>query len=148
MDIDRVGLAPYEVLKVVIGTSQFQEEPQLKTTEVILALSCRNEGRSPAWVDKIEGYSEIVHGKLSLEPPAVPMHRFPAIGPIAPGKSESRKLNLICSGHANATDSISIFVQVEYRDVFDQYRLTSCGYTVIADQLDRQENAPQRNRNT
>jgi len=143
-----LGWPPYESLKVVLGTSQFQDEPQLKTTEVILALSCKNEGRSPAWVDKIEGHCEIVQGKPRPEPPANPMQQFPAIGPIAPGNSESRKLNLICSGHANATDSISIFVQVEYRDIFDQHRLTFCGYIVIADHLDRQENAPQRNRNT
>src|SRR6266478_4816045 len=134
----------------MFGTSKSRDDPQVETTEVTLGLTCRNEGRSPAWVDKIHGYSEIVEGKLRDlgSPVGHETQEFPSIGPIAPGKSEYRNLRLICQGHLKNTQLLSIFVLVEYRDIFGQKRVTICGYTVSGTHLDRQDQLPARNRNT
>lgn len=140
--LTELNWTPYE--------SKVRDEPKIKTTEVFVTISCKNEGRSPAWVDKIKGHAEIVQGEIHDPAPVGHMQHFSPIGPIALGKSESRNLNLVCPGHAKDTDLISVFVLVEYRDVFEQRRFTSCGYTVnirSRDDLTRQD-MPQRNRNT
>jgi len=139
--------------KIFTGTSKIRDEPEVETTEVILQLFCRNEGKSPAWVDKIQGYSEIVEGKLRdlPSPSGHQAQQFLPIGPIAPGKEEHRNLHLTCLGHLERTQSLSIFVVVEYRDIFEHRRVTTCGYTVSGSYgayLSRQDQLPERNRNT
>jgi hypothetical protein len=104
----------------------------------------------PIEAGAIEGHAEIVQGDIHDLAPVGPMQHFSPIGPIAPGKSESKNINLTCPGHVKDT-VISIFVVVEYRDVFEQRRQTSCGYTVNLSSRDasvRQVDMPHRNRNT
>ncbi len=139
-----------EKLGLVTGTSRQGDEPQVETTTVIVKLLCRNDGRSPAWVDKIQGYCEIVEGRLG-ELPSPIGHKaepFLAIGPIAPGNHKRRILHLQAPGHLKSNQLLSIFVLVEYRDIFEQKRVTTCGYTVSDAHLDRQDQFPDRNRNT
>jgi hypothetical protein len=137
-------------IRIMIGTSKVREEPEVETTDVLVRLTCRNEGRSPAWVDKIQGYAEIVNKRLRDLPPPIghEAQPFPAIGPIAPGKVEARNLEFMCRGHLKETQLVSIFVLVEYRDIFEARRVTTCGYTISGKHLSRQDDLPDRNRNT
>ena len=139
-----------EKLRLVTGTSRQGDEPQVETTTVIVKLLCRNDGRSPAWVDKIQGYCEIVEGRLGDLPSPI-RHKtesFLTIGPIGPGNHKWMILHLVAPGHIKNNQLLSIFVLVEYRDIFDQKRVTTCGYTVSGAHLDRQDQFPDRNRNT
>lgn len=75
-------------------------------TQMTTKLTCRNEGRSPAWIDSVRGYAEIVNNAL-------------------------------------------VYVVVEYRDIFENKRTTSLGYSVDVDgNIYRQEALPERIRNT
>jgi len=139
----------YEKLRVVTGTSSRPGEANEETTTVIVKLLCRNDGRSPAWVDKIQGYCEIVEGRLSdlSSPIGHKAEPFLTIGPISPGNHKVKILHLQAPGHIRSNQLLSIFVLVEYRDIFEQKRVTTCGYTVSGDILDRQEQFPDRNQN-
>jgi hypothetical protein len=139
-----------EKLRLVTGTSRQGDEPQVETTTVIVKLKCGNDGRSPAWVDKIQGYCEIVEGRLGDLPSPIghKAESFPTIGPIGPGNHKWRILHLQAPGHIKNNQLLSIFVLVEYRDIFEQKRVTTCGYTVSGAHLDRQDQFPDRNRNT
>jgi hypothetical protein len=141
----------YQQLKVVENTSGGNPgDGIIETTTVAVKLTCRNEGRSPAWVDKVEGYGEIVEQRLRDIPSFVghKMDSHLPIGPIGPGKEETRIMLFVCPGHAKGFRLISLFLLVEYRDIFDQKRTTTCGYTVSGDILERQDQFPDRNRNT
>jgi hypothetical protein len=141
---------PEGELKVVMGASRRGVEPQVETTTVTVKLLCRNDGRSPAWVDKIQGYCEIVEGRLNdlSSPMGHKAEPFLPIGPIAPGSNKWRILHLEAPGQVKSNQLISIFVLVEYRDIFEQKRVTTCGYTVNGSYLGRQDQFPDRNRNT
>jgi hypothetical protein len=137
-------------LHIVSGTSAQHGEDPVETTTVDVKLTCRNEGRSPAWIDKIYGYSEIMTRVSELR--TVAEHKsqsFGWMGPIAPGKFAERTLTLICPGHIHNTQMLSLYVVVDYRDIFDNKRMTSLGYTMDGSfELYRQEGLPERNRNT
>jgi hypothetical protein len=139
-----------ERLRVVIGTSKERDNPQLETTTVVVRLVCRNEGRSPAWIDKIQGYGEIMEGRLRdlASPVGHKAQPFLPVGPIAPGKGEWRNLHVVCPGHLKNAQLLSLFVLVEYRDIFEKTRITTCGYTVSGTFLDRQDTLPERNKMT
>jgi len=65
-------------LKVVTGASRQGDEPQVETTTVTVKLTCRNDRRSPAWVDTIQGYCEIVEGRLKNLPSPIGHKAEPA----------------------------------------------------------------------
>ncbi len=140
---------PQNELKVVMGSSREGNEPQVDSTTVMLKLICKNEGRSPAWVDKIVGYAERVETRLNdlASPTGHQAEGFHSFGPIGPGSENSRLLRLVAPGQLQKDQLISIFVAVEYRDIFEQKRVTTCGYTVSGTYLDRQEQFPERNIN-
>lgn len=119
-------------------------------TSVSARLICRNEGRSPAWIDSINGYCEIMNRASEL--PGIEGHKtqsFGWIGPLGPEKETSRRLTLDCPGHPRLSQWISIYVVIEYRDIFQNKRMTSLGYSVdMSGNIARQEGLPERNRNT
>jgi hypothetical protein len=137
-------------LRVVTGTSSRKGEESVETTSVGVTLVCKNEGRSPAWVDTIKGYAEIVEGELRDLPSPVghKAQAFIPLGPIGPGQQNRRQLLLVCPGHVENNQRMSLFVIVEYRDIFEQKRVTTCGYTVSGTYLSRQDLMPERNRST
>jgi hypothetical protein len=137
-------------LKVVTGASRQGDEPQVETTTVTVKLTCRNDGRSPAWVDTIQGYCEIVEGRLKNLPSPIGhmAEPFLPMGPIGPGKDKWKILHLAAPGQLKNNQLLSVFVLVEYRDIFEQKRITTCGYTVSGAHLDRQDQFPDRNRST
>jgi len=136
-------------LKVALGTSKERDKPTVEHTTVTVMLTCRNEGRSPAFVDKIAGYVEIVDSVRNLTPLANhKMAEVTPLGPIAPNKSGARSLQFSCTGQVTNEQLLSIFVTVEYRDIFEQRRYTNCGYTVTDFNLYRQDGLPERNKFT
>ena len=137
-------------LKVVLGSSSDGGGPRVDHTTVTVMLTCRNEGPSPAFVDKILAYGEIVRGRLRDLPSPVghEAQEVTAIGALAPGKSATRCVQLTCSGHVEDKELFSIFVSVRYRDIFNCERVTTCGYTVTGWNLYLQDMLPERNRVT
>lgn len=134
-------------LRVVYSASREREGPRIEQTIVNVMLHCKNEGRSPAFVDKIEAYGQIVNALKDLTPPGQGKEVIP-FGPIAPGKSGVRIIQLTCPGHLKDDQLFSIFVLVEYRDIFGQRRITTCGYTVMDHNLYLQDTLPDRNKLT
>jgi hypothetical protein len=141
---------PKSDLKIVLTSSKQGQEPQTEQTTVTVMLHCNNEGRSPAFVDKIRAYGEIVDSVHDLSSPVG--HQAQEVvpfGPLAPGKSGVRSIRLTGAGHLRDDQIFSIFVVVEYRDIFNRERLTTCGYTVYDhNNLYRQDTIPERNRFT
>jgi hypothetical protein len=137
-------------LKVVTGTSSRRGEESVETTTVIVKLVCRNDGRSPAWVDKVQGYCEIVQGKIKdlSSPVGHPANPFLPVGPVSPGNRKESILHLEAPGHLKGDQLLSLFVLVEYRDIFEKIRYTTCGFTVSGDYLTRQDLYPERNKMT
>jgi hypothetical protein len=138
-----------DTLKVTTGASNMPGEPIEESTTAAVKLICRNEGRSPAWITKVEGYSEVVDRLRDLSRIAGhETEQFVPLGPIAPGKQVMRGLLISCPGRLKDNQLLSLFVAVEYLDVFDNKRLTTCGYTVSGDYLIRRDDAPWRNKMT
>jgi len=138
-------------LRITESSSRSAGEEQVDGLTVSVKLTCRNEGRSPAWIHGIYGHCQIMNTVKELTSlTTAEMQRQGLIGPIGPGKIEERHLHLTCPGHMKEeTQSLSIYVVIEYRDIFGNERMTSLGYVVPSDNmLHRQEGLPERNRNT
>jgi hypothetical protein len=133
-----------------VRITQTISEPAGPSTQIPTKLTCRNEGRSPAWIDGVKGYAEIVDNAAELgNVVGQQMESFGWIGPLAPGKLIERSLEFNCSGHPNQDQFISVYVVVEYRDIFENRRATSLGYSVdLHGNVYRQEALPERSRNT
>lgn len=132
--------------RVVLGTNKERDSTK-ETTTFSVVLTCRNEGGTPAWIEKVHGYVELVEGKLKDLPSPVghSAQEFPSFGPIAPGDKDWLGLMLTCDGHLRHDQLASIFVLIEYRDVFKPGRVTTSGYTVSGRFLDRQVQLHNRN---
>jgi len=80
-------------LKIVLTSSKQGQEPQTEQTTVTVMLHCNNEGRSPAFVDKIQAYGEIVDSVHDLSTP-VGHHAQEVVpfGPLAPGNKNHLSL--------------------------------------------------------
>lgn len=143
----------HDNLKVVLGSSKGRLKHQSDVVEihttVTVQLLCRNEGRSPAFVDGIHAYGDIVDSLRDV--PTADRHQSEQvipIGPLAPGKVATRVVRITCPGHLENDQVFSILVVVKYRDIFNNERLTTCGYTVQNFDLYRQYMMPERNKFT
>jgi hypothetical protein len=89
-----------EIFEVVEGTTDFSGERAVETTRVKLAkLTCKNQGRSPAWIDAVYGQVSIdgvdILATTEIDPSKTGSHG--PMGPIGPGGEASRGLELVCS---------------------------------------------------
>jgi hypothetical protein len=87
----------HENLRVTLGTSSSPGKTNVETTDVNVMLKCRNDGRSPAWIDKVFGHVEIVDlpeelvPAAELESLASRMPRpFEQLGPVGPGVARAK----------------------------------------------------------
>ncbi len=119
-------------------------------TDISAKLTCRNTGRSPAWIENVRAQLEIVRKSLNAEPPAKEMlQSFGPMEPLGAGDKRDRSLQLTGSGHATSDDFYSVYVIVEYRDIFGVQRETTLGYSIRqSGEIGRQFALPQRNRYT
>jgi hypothetical protein len=136
-------------LHVVDTSSKLGDSPVRRATHVNLKLTCRNDGRSPAWIDDVSGNLEIVKRLPSSDvlPKVSPMVHF---GPLGPGKEGSRVLQFETVGTINDGEGFySVYIVISYRDIFGCQRRTTMGYTVDrSDGIYPQDALPKRNTNT
>jgi hypothetical protein len=135
--------------KVFLGTSDGDKH----RTSVMVRLRCQNSGRSPAWVERILGYCEIVDKPRNVNSHVG--HEAQHLGwmePLGPDTLRIKNITLQCPGHLTDNGYLAVFVLVEYRDIFGNRRATSCGYIVSTFRtlttLRRQDERPERNVNT
>jgi hypothetical protein len=143
----------HDIFEIVEGTTDYPGERAVETTRVNLAkLTCKNQGRSPAWINAVYGQVSIDDGvdilaTTEIDPSKTGNHG--PMGPIGPGGEASRGLELVCRGTRRSGQFLSIYVVIEYRDIFDEKRETFLGYSVHKDgSFGRQFAMPERNRNT
>ena len=138
-------------LRVSSGTSHAREGGRVDSTTANLKLACKNEGRSPAWIENIRGYIEVFSTVATLtEPSPHAMQSFGPMGPLGPGQSHSRSFQLTCLSPLGKNESLSVYAVIDYRDIFGTKRETLLGYSIAASnfQIHRQDTLPERNRNT
>src|SRR5438067_1741496 len=114
-------------------------------------LICKNEGRSPAWVDNVYGHLEILPpGSMLGSPNRSDGRNFGPIGPLGVGKEQSRSLDLTCLGCIKRGELLSAYMVIEYHDIYGFKRETFLGYKIDPSSggIDRQDDSPERNRNT
>jgi hypothetical protein len=101
-----------EKVRVVLGTSSRSGGPNIEITTANVMLKCRNDGNSPAWIDKVYTYAEIVESIEDLLPTselekraAEPPEKLTPLGPVGPGAEISHHFLLMASGHLNRTST-------------------------------------------
>jgi hypothetical protein len=134
-------------LRIVHGTSQVKSGPVIDTTSVNLKLTCRNEGRTPAWIDNVYGHLEIITGEFKA-PNRTDGRNFGPMGPLGAGKQQAHGLDLTCPGYKYEA-SLAVYVVIEYRDIFGVKRETSLGHAIDSHgNIYRQDALSDRNKNT
>jgi hypothetical protein len=120
------------------------------TTEISVKLTCKNEGRSPAWIDDVHVRADILSGRSELRNYlAHECGHFGPLAPIGPGNEISKMLHLSCDGIHTTDNYLSVYVLIEYHDIFELPRETRIGYSIEANKhLVRQMGARERNANT
>jgi hypothetical protein len=66
------------------------------------------------------------------------------------GKEQSRSLDLTCLGCIKRGEFLSAYMVIEYHDIYGFKRETFLGYKIDPSSggIDRQDDSPERNRNT
>lgn len=146
-----LGWPEKSVLHVVRSASKSEAEGPVERVTTSVELTCRNEGRSPAWIDNVYGHLEILPAGSPLgSPNRSDGQNFGPVGPVGAGKERSRGLDLTCSGSVKRGEFLSAYIVIAYRDIFGFKRETFLGYKIdpTSGGMDRQDEAPERNRNT
>jgi|SRR5215467_296950 len=119
------------ILHVVQSASKGEAEGTVERVTANMKLTCKNEGRSPAWVDNVYGHLEILSTESTLGTPSRSSgQNFGPIGPLGVGNERSRDLDLTCVGRMRHDDFLSAFIVIEYHDVYDFKRETFLGYSI------------------
>lgn len=131
----------------VVGTKKSE------STALNIKLTCKNDGKSPAFIEHIYGRAHIVQNpskQVSPEPPKISdLDGLGDFEPLGPGTERSRILQMWCEGQMGKDDAVSVYVVIVYRDIFGKKRTTNMGYTIVdAEQIYRQAAFPKRNMNT
>jgi hypothetical protein len=138
-----------ESLRIVEETGTFGGGPTVETTEIEnIKLTCKNQGKSPAWIDVVHGQIDIVDSTSVCIDPIMRNGNHGPMGPLGAGEEQSRSLELRCKGRIKPHEFLSVYVVIEYRDIFEKTHETHIGYSVSEISLGRQNGLPERNRNT
>jgi hypothetical protein len=121
-------------------------------TTFYAVLTCRNEGKSPAWIEEQRATFEIV---TSLpDTPNLESAKFIKVGPepIGIGNALPPTTHIpfqpVAAGHEKNGTMMVIYGTVKYRDIFNKQRTTSFAYKVINLKLVRLESYPKYNEHT
>lgn len=130
------------------GSSYTKGEDIVYITHARIKLVCKNDGRSPAWIDSIRARMEIAESKVELANDG----KFQSYGILPPtgvGIEKFTSLDLECPGAMNDPKSVLfIWVLIEYHDAFGTPGTTSLGYGIdYHGLLFRQDGMPERNWN-
>lgn len=128
-------------------------------TMINVKLVCKNEGDCPVWIEHVCARADIGGSDAAIS--VFKRSECGNHGPLKPlgsGKKAFKNLFLDCDGVVDEGSSerghISVFVLIEYRDIFCKDpskppRETTIGYSVVPPgQLTRQNGLPYRNQNT
>jgi hypothetical protein len=120
-------------------------------TQVSLSLVCRNEGRSPAFIDNVWGQLKIrsaAEDKEHEPPKGTDLRTYGRMEPIGAAKENALLLKLTTPG-VGPVGHYSIFILIEYHDIFQIKRQTTLGYVMdVQGHLFREDTFRSRNRNT
>jgi hypothetical protein len=119
-------------------------------TTINIKLTCKNEGRSPAWIDHVYGRVDIASSRSDIrEYSKQECGNFGSMEPVGAGAEKCRCLDLHCDGSIKGEDFLSVFVIIEYHDIFGKQRETTIGHSIAStSNLYRQNGSPNRNLNT
>jgi hypothetical protein len=115
-----------------------------------IKLNCRNEGKSPAWIDKISAQMGLVADvKLSPTIAKATLIEFGTMEPLGPNKEGSHILEIDCDGRADQNNYLIIYVVVDYHDIFEIARQTTVVYSISpGNHLRRLREFPKLNQNS
>lgn len=123
------------------------------TTSFFGVLVCRNEGKSPAWVDEKRAKFEIVDSLPDT--PRLESTEIIQVGPepIGIGEALPREVRSPwipeAIGHQELGKISVVYGVVRYRDIFDRRHETVFGYRITpSGEFVRIENRPEYNKNT
>jgi hypothetical protein len=121
-----------------------------QTTYIHIKLNCRNEGKSPAWIDKISARMGLVADvKLSPTIAEATLIEFGTMEPLGANKEGSHILEIDCDGRADQHNHLIVYVVVDYHDIFEIARQTTVGYSVSpGNYLRRLREFPKLNQNS
>jgi hypothetical protein len=94
-------------------------------------LVCRNEGRSPAWIDERRARFEIVDSLPTK--PSLESAQFVEVGPTPLGSGSpphKDEWTAIAKGHIQTGQMAVVYGIVNYRDIFGRPRQTTFGYRI------------------
>jgi hypothetical protein len=137
-----------EGLNVALLSERTGFDPEARFTVVTAKLTCRNEGKSPAWIDEVRTKGEIVKRPNNVAPDKESLQCNGPMQPAGADKESFKVLQIKCRGHATKEDFVCLYVLVEYHDIFGIPRETKLGYALDAGQLARQDALTERNGNT
>lgn len=140
------GSAPRIAEKTLDGA----EQAPLQIATANLKLTCRNEGRSPAWIDRVYGRIDIAVTRADItDHDKLACGNYGPMEPIGAGQEKCRSLFLESDGVLKGQEFFTIYVGIEYHDIFGERRETIVGYSLDSEgALYRQYGSPSRNRNT
>jgi hypothetical protein len=132
------------------GSASRVGEDELGCTTANIKLICKNEGRSPAWIDHVYGRVDVAASRSDIrEYSKQECGNFGLMEPIGAGAEKCRCLDLHCDGTIKDKEILSVFVIIEYHDIFGKPRETTIGYSIDStSNLYRQNGSPNRNLNT
>ena len=139
------------VLHIEQSASKSEDEGTVERVTANVKLTCKNEGRSPGWIDNVYGHLQILPaGSMLSSPNRSDGQNFGPVGPLGTGKERSRSLDLTCLGSAKRGEFLSAYIVIEYHDIFGFKRETLLGYKIdpASAGIYRQDDSPERNRNT
>jgi len=136
--------------RILLDTSVENGGPEMHSITINAKITYRNEGRSPAWIDGVYGRIDIASGRLEAkEYDRYECGNFGIVEPISASSEMSRSIEFVCNGRLGQEDYLSIYVIVDYHDIFNQPRETRLGYSLtLSGNLVRQNGLQGRNRNT
>jgi len=123
------------------------------TTGIYVVLTCRNEGRSPAWIEEKRARFQIVDALP--DNPDLTSAEFIQVEPepIGIGKALPHTNHIswqaIGTGHETLGKMMVVYGIVKYRDIFDKLRETTFGYRITpSSELVRLEGKREYNKHT
>src|SRR5205085_12554940 len=119
------------------------------TTGIYVVLTCRNEGRSPAWIEEKRARFQIVD--VLPDKPELTSAEFIQAGPepIGVGRANQIAWQATATGHEGFGKMMVVYGIVKYRDIFDKLRETTFGYRITPSrEFVRLEGRPEYNKYT
>jgi hypothetical protein len=107
----------------------------IETTSVFVRLTCTNQGKTPAWVERrsialaiLDSWDSFKHQGFDIKSLEPMMIDFDV---LAAGKNTSHTGTLDCEGRIRPQNVALIYGNVNYRDIFGRDRHTTFGYEIV-----------------